>query len=91
MNWQQTPINIGVAVVASGTVNYTFEYTLEDVSGTYPNPAPINTSPVVFPLTALSGQTATLTSNITTPFTAWRITKNNGTGTVQAIVIQAGV
>jgi len=96
-SWQLTPINFGIACVVSGTINYSFEYTLEDQSNTYPNSGtdptsrPVNTSPQVFAIAALASQTASISSSWTTPIAAWRITKNSGTGSVQAIVLQAGV
>ena len=90
-SWQLTPINFGIACVVSGTINYSFEYTLEDQSNKYPNSGAINTTPQVFSIPALANQTTTISSNWTTPIAAWRITKNSGTGIVQAIVLQAGV
>lgn len=88
-NTNISPAIFGIAVIVSGTVTYTFEYTYEDPSGTYPNPS--GAALTAFPLTALTSKSANLDSSITFPIAAWRITVTSGTGTVQAVVIQAGI
>lgn len=90
VNWDISPINLGIAVIATGTVNYSLEYTYEDPSGTYRNP--VSGTPTAFPLTALASKTATLEGSITFPIAAWRLTINSVTGgSAQAVVIQAGI
>lgn len=89
VNWDISPINLGIGVIVTGTVSFTFEYTYEDPSGTYKNPASAN--PTAWPLTALATKAASTDSSITFPIAAWRITVVSGTGTAQATVIQAGV
>lgn len=80
--------NIGIGVNVAGTVNFTFQYTYDDVSGTYPNP--LNTVPTAFSLTALASKAVNTDSNLTIPISAYRLQVNSGTGTAQAIVIQSG-
>lgn len=97
------PMGLGVCVLVSGTVNFTWQYTFEDPSGTYPNPNTatsgyINTAqpnritqaPTAFSLTALSSKAANTDSSMVTPIYAWRLLINSGTGTAQAVVVQAG-
>lgn len=81
-------INLGIAVLVTGTVNYSFQYTLEDVTGTFPNPT--GAIPTAFDLTQMSAQTASQSSSIWSPISAWRLTINSGTGTAQAVVVQSG-
>jgi hypothetical protein len=82
-----SPVNLGIAVVVAGTINYTVEYTLDD-----PNNPLTATFPTVFSLLALAAQTTTKDSSITTPITAIRLTQNSFTapGTATMIVAQAG-
>jgi hypothetical protein len=88
VNTNVAPFNLGIVVLVTGTVTYTFEYTYEDPSGTYPNP--LNATPSAFPLAALTSKTANTDSAIAFPIAAWRITVTAGTGTAQAVVIQSG-
>lgn len=89
VNWHVTPINIGLAVLVTGTVNYTVEYTYEDPSGTYPNPS--GAFPTPFPVSALASKSTALDSNIIIPVAAIRLTINSGTGTAQLVVLQADI
>lgn len=84
-----TPINLGIGVVVSGTVNFTFQYTYDDPSGVYPNPAV--TFPVAWSLTALSSKAVATDSSIAFPVAAYRLLINSGTGTATATVIEAGI
>jgi hypothetical protein len=83
-----TPMNMGIGVVVTGTINYTVEYTYDD-----PNAPYTGTFPTVFPLTALATKTATTDSSLTTPIYAIRLTQNSFTnpGTAKMIVIQSGL
>jgi hypothetical protein len=84
-----TPVNLGVGVVVSGTVNFSLQYTYDDPSGTYPNPAV--TFPTVWNLTALASKAVATDSNITFPIAAYRLLINSGTGTATATIVQAGI
>lgn len=86
VNWDLTPINIGIGVIVSGTVTYSVEYTLQDPSGTYPGG-----TPTAFSLSALASKTATLDGSIITPVAAIRLNVTAGTGTAQMCFLQAGI
>lgn len=79
-------VNIGIAVIVSGTMNYTVEYTYDD-----PNAPYTGTFPTAFPLTALASKTASTDSLITFPVFAIRLTQNSFTnpGTAKMIALQS--
>ena len=89
INWHISPQNFGMIGLVDGTVNYTFQYTMEDPSGTYPNPD--GSFPTAFDISALASKAVDTASSWTTPIAAWRLQVNSGTGTAQAIVLQAGI
>lgn len=103
VNWDISPINIGIVVIVTGTVNYTVQYTMEDPGGTYPNPNAVtagyydaNTQqlvqlPTPLNLTALASKAATTDGAIVTPIAALRLQVNSGTGTAQMVYVQAGI
>ena len=82
------PMNLGIAIVVSGTINYTFEYTYDD-----PNAPFTGTFPTVFNVSALAAKATTLDSSLVTPAFAVRLTQNSFTnpGTAAIIVIQSGI
>lgn len=104
--WQRvtehvTPVNIGINVVISGTVNYTVE-TEDDpldphVDNTTAGPifgpgGPV--VPIVTPFAepqSLTGQSTNQAGEITRPINAWRITLNSGSGSATATAIQGGI
>jgi hypothetical protein len=92
VNRDVTPMNFGLAVVASGTVNFTVSYTYDDPSLTYRNP--LGSPPNSFDLAALAAKAATTdagSGTITWPIAALRLRINSGTGTAVLAIIQAGV
>jgi len=99
-----TPTGLGIGITVSGTVDFTWQYTFEDPSGTYPNPAAatsgyinpaqpnaITKFPTAWNLTALAAKSANTDSSRSSPIYAWRLQINSGTGTAQATVVQAGI
>ena len=103
VNRAVTPLNLGIGVTVLGTVNFTVEYTYDDPSGTYPNPATVTQGyqvtgqyasliqfPTAWSLSALASKAAATDSSITFPIAAWRLKVNSGTGTAQAIAVQSG-
>lgn len=90
VNQHTTPINLGVAVVVSGTINFTVEYTYDD-----PNNPFTGTFPTVFSQTAMASKTANTDAAATFdfPIFAIRLTQNSFTNpaTASMIVIQAGL
>ena len=81
-----SPMNVALSVRVSGTINYTVQYTFDNVFATDYNPATGNW--VDHP--SLTAQTATKDSNIAYPVTGIRIVGNSGTGTAIFTIIQAG-
>lgn len=88
LNRALTPVNVGIGVVVSGTINFTVEYTFDD-----PNEPYTGTFPTVFSITALASKTANTDSALTTPAFAIRLTQNSFTapGTALIIALQAGL
>src|SRR5215831_7732629 len=83
------PVNIGIYVLVSGTVNYTVEYTYDDLA------APLSTFPTVFnisggSLTSKTGTADAQANPFNFPISAVRITLNSYTapGFVKMKVIQ---
>lgn len=89
LDWSIAPFSVGLAVIVTGTVNYTVNYTYEDFTGTFPNPS--GNPPTAFSITALAAKTANLDSNIVVPVTGIQLQINSGTGTAQLVVIQSGL
>ena len=80
----QNPFNAGLAVVVSGTVTYTVQYTLDDVL----DPAVTATW---FSHATLAAQSATAAGSQVTPVRAFRLTNTAGTGSTTLTVLQSGV
>lgn len=89
VNTDISPVNLGIGVNVSGTVNFTFQYTYDDPSGTYQNPNV--TFPLAWNLSALASKAVATDSNLSFPIAAYRILINSGTGTATASVIQSGI
>ena len=87
LNVNVNPFNIGIAVVVSGTVNYTVQYTFDNVwSATY-NSA----TATWFDHASLATETTSQTGNFAFPVAGMRLTVNSGSGTATMTVIQAGL
>lgn len=82
INTNTTPVNVGFAVVVSGTVNYTVQHTYDNPSGTLTT---------WFDNSTVASQTANKDGAYTTPITAIRVTVNSGTGTATLSAVQAGI
>ena len=82
-----TPMNVGIVVTVTGTINFTVEYTYDD-----PNAPYSGTFPTVLSVAALAAKTANTDGSITTPVRAVRLTQNSFTapGTASMIAIQSG-
>lgn len=78
-------MNVGFGVVVSGTVNYTVQYTYDDVI------ADASTVPTAWNLSSLASKAVDTDGNIASPFFAWRLLVNSGTGTATITAIQAGI
>ena len=89
LNNALTPMDIGIAVVVSGTINYSVEYTYDD-----PNAPFTGTFPTVFAgITALAAKAANADGSLLAPVFAVRLTQNSFSsgGTASMVVIQAGL
>jgi hypothetical protein len=80
------PTNIGLGVVVTGTINYTVQYTFDNVYATGYSPSTGNW--INHP--TLTSQTISKDSNISYPVRGIRIIYNSGTGSALFTVIQAG-
>lgn len=81
-----SPFNVALSVLVTGTVNYTVQYTFDDVFAS--GYAPASGNWVNHP--SLTAQTATKDSNIAYPVRGIRLVVNSGTGTAKLTAIQAG-
>jgi hypothetical protein len=81
-----SPFNVALAVRISGTVNYTLQYTFDDVFANSYNPATGNW--VDHP--TMTAKTAAADSNIAYPVTGIRARLNSGAGSIVFTAIQAG-
>lgn len=84
-----------VAVTVIGTVNYTVEYTYQDVNysptstfGAYQND---NVVPTVWGDSTVQSATTSQIATQNDPIWAARVTINSGTGSISAIFLQAGI
>ena len=80
----QSPFNVGIGVVVSGTVNYTIQHTFDDVLDGAVTPTWFNHPTLASLATSADG-------NYAFPVRAVRVFVNSGTGTATATVIQAGM
>lgn len=81
MDYKQSPFAIGLGVTVSGVVNYTVEHTFDNVFDS-------TITPVAFPHSTLSAQTANKDGNYAFPVRAIRITNNSGAGTSTITILQ---
>jgi hypothetical protein len=90
VNTNTTPVNIGIAVVVSGTVNYTVQHTFDSAGGSQPyNPQAGFTT--WFDDATLASQSTTKQTTILYPVTGVRLVVNSGNGTATMTVVQAGI
>jgi hypothetical protein len=80
----QSPFNVGIGVVVSGTVNYTIQHTFDDVLDGAVTPTWFNHPTLASLATSADG-------NYAFPVRAVRVFVNSGSGTATATVIQAGM
>jgi hypothetical protein len=84
MDHYQSPFNVGIGVVVSGTVNYTIQHTFDDVLDAAVTPTWFNHPTLASLATSSDG-------NYAFPVRAVKVLVNSGTGTATATVIQAGM
>lgn len=92
-NWHCTgAMNIGVSVVGNSTSTWTLDYTVDDPTGTFPNPT-LGTSAITVYSTTSGSSTATY-ATFSTPVAAIRLTVtaiSSVGGKVTATILQAGI
>lgn len=81
INTNVTPVNIGFAVVVSGTVNYSVQFSYDD-------PTALTTW---FDDVSITSKTGNEDGSINFPITAVKVLVNSGTGVVTLSVVQAGI
>lgn len=91
VDYQMHPITMSIAVVVTGTVNYTVQYTYDDIAATSSQPNAATPIYVTFNDPVLTSETANGESNFSSPFTAWRVVVNSGTGSIAVTGIQGGI
>ena len=84
----QNPVNIGVQAVVTGTVTYTVEYTLDDITSATFNAA---TATWTAASGSLSGATASANGLIDIPCRGVQVTVTAGDGSVAVTLCQAGI
>lgn len=84
MDHYQTPFNVGIGVVVTGTVNYTIQHTFDNVQGSA-------VTPTWFSHPSLASLAANADGNYAFPVTAIKVLVNSGAGTATATLIQAGL
>jgi hypothetical protein len=87
------PTSLSIMVDVTGTVNYTVQYTYDQIMGYYdPGGAWTNTYPSkIFDDPVLAAATIDGETTFNNPVNAWRVRINSGTGSVTVTGIQAGV
>lgn len=86
VNYEIVPVNLSVAVVVVGTVNYTIQYTYDQ----YWAP-PFEFDPIKVWDDPAGAQAASYDTSFDLPITGWRVQINSGTGSLQVTGIQAGI
>lgn len=84
MDQYQSPFNVGMAVVVSGSVNYTVQHTFDNVFDS-------TVTPTWFSHPVLAALTANQDGNYAFPVKAIRLKVNSGAGTAALTILQAGV
>ena len=82
VDYYRSPVSLVIACVATGTVNYTVQYTYDDLS--------VTATPTTFNDASLAAATATGETVLSAPATGWRVFMNSGTGSLAITGIQAG-
>jgi len=90
VNTNTTPVNIGIAVVVSGTVNYTVQHTFDSAGGSQPYNSQAGFT-TWFDDATLASQSTTKQTTILYPVTGVRLVVNSGDGTATMTVVQAGI
>jgi hypothetical protein len=92
-NWHcDGSMNIGIRVGGNGTSTWQIDYTVDDPTGSFPNPTLGSSGVTVF--SSMSGSSTATYGAFTTPVAAIRLTLNalsSVGGKVMATILQAGI
>jgi len=81
MDYKQSPFNVGLGAVVSGTVTFDIEHTFDDVF----DPA---VTPVAFKHSTMVTKSANADGNYAFPVRAIRVNNTAGTGTTTLTILQ---
>lgn len=81
MDYKQSPFNVGMGAVVSGTVTYQVEHTFDD-------PYVIGGTPVAFVHSSMTGLSANGDGNYAFPIRAIRVNVTAGTGSATLTILQ---
>jgi len=81
MDYKQSPFNVGMGAVVSGTVTYNVEHTFDDVYNA-------TVTPVAFTHSTMIGQTINTDGNYAFPIRAIRVNVTAGTGSTTLTILQ---
>lgn len=82
INTNISPVNIGFAVIVTGTVNYSVQFTYDD---------PATGFSTWFDDVSITSKTGNEDGSINFPITGMKVLVNSGSGTVTMKVVQAGI
>lgn len=82
INTNTNPVNIGFAVIVTGTINYSVQFSYDD---------PASGFTTWFDDATITSKTGNEDGYINFPITALKVLVNSGTGSVVFKVVQAGI
>lgn len=82
INTNTNPVNIGFAVIVTGTVNYSVQFSYDDPSSGFTT---------WFDDATITSKTGNEDGYINFPITGLKVLVNSGTGSVTLKVVQAGI
>ncbi len=89
MDRYRDPFNVSIGATVDGTVNYTIQHTYDDLLSA--EAAEPGFTPAVFDHPTMAAETTAAEGIYDYPVSAIRVTINSGTGTVEAVITQAGL
>lgn len=87
MDHYESPFNVGLGAVVTGTATYTVQHTFDDpFSATF-----VASSATWFDHASLAAKTTSSDGNYAFPVRAIRLEQTAGTGSVSLVIVQAGM
>lgn len=93
VNYEAQPVSLTIAVIVTGTVNYTVQHTYDDIMG-LPDPSswsPTTPDPTWIDDATLASKTATGETTYNDPILAWRVVLASGSGSLAIKAIQSAI